>query len=116
MKPIALTSDPGFQKRIDFKRVEGAKMTLTEQQCQLLAKTLKWQAAAPARATVNSEAAFVKYKLEVLGEVALAKQYWSWVCSGANPGYFPAEIDTLQSELKKIDQGAQMPAWGTYGT
>jgi hypothetical protein len=83
---------------------------------EMLARLIKWQIAEPARAVVNSEAAFVKNKLEVLGEVALAKQYWSWVCSGAKPGYFPAEIDTLQSELKKIDAGVSMPAWGTYGT
>jgi hypothetical protein len=83
---------------------------------EMLARLIKWQIAEPARAVVNSEAIFVRSKLEGLGEKELAKKYWSWVCSGANPGYFSAEIDALQSELKKIDQGAQMPAWGTYGT
>lgn len=82
----------------------------------MLARLIKSQIERPARAVVNCEGAFVRTKLQVLGEVELAKKYWSWVCSGAKPGYFPVEIDALQDELKKIDQGAQMPAWGTYGT
>lgn len=83
---------------------------------EMLARLIKWQIAEPARAVVNCEGAFVKNKLEVLGEKELAKKYWSWVCSGAHPGYFSAEIDALQDELKKIDAGVSMPAWGTYGT
>lgn len=82
----------------------------------LLVKLLKWQIAEPARAVVNCEGAFVRSKLEVLGETDLAKQYWSWVCSGAKPGTFSPEIDSLQDQLKKIDQASSMPAWGTYGT
>ncbi len=91
-------------------------MTLTDQQCQLLAKLMKWQAAEPARATVNSEAAFVKNKLEVLGEVALAKFYWSWFCAGCKPGVFPTDIEVLQKALNEIDAGASMPTWGMFGT
>ena len=83
---------------------------------EMLARLIKWQIAEPARAVVNCEGAFVRTKLEVLGETELAKKYWSWVCSGAKPGYFPPEIDALQDELKKIDAGVSMPAWGTYGT
>lgn len=91
-------------------------MTLTDQQYQLLAKMLKWQAAEPARAVVNSEAAFVKFKLQTLGEVALAKQYWSWVCGGCKPGVFPTDVEDLQQALEEIDSKSSIPSWGTYGT
>ena len=87
-----------------------------EAQYQLLAKLIKWQIAEPARALVNPEAAFVRTKLEVLGEVALAKQYWSWHCSGSPAGVFPNEIEQLQTQLRAIDRGQTMPQWGTSGT
>lgn len=77
---------------------------------------MKWQIAEPARALVNSEAAFVKNKLEVLGEAELAKRYWSWACAGAKAGVFPEEIEQLHAVLKQIDSGGHMPEWGTAGT
>ena len=88
-----------------------------EKQIDILIEAMKAQVAKPARAVVNHEAAFVAQTLRNAGEVELAKKYWSWHCSSweKNP-IFGEEVQELQRQLKAIDSGVTMPAWGTYGT
>ena len=88
-----------------------------EKQIDILIEAMKAQLAKPARAVVNSESAFIKDRLNKLGEYELAKQYWKWVCSRweDNP-VFGEEVLEIQRQLKAIDNQSTMPSWGTYGT
>lgn len=69
----------------------------------------------PTRACVNSESAFVQQRLCDQGFNELAKQYWSFVCGGKDPG-FSDEVKENEKKLKMIDKQFEMPSWGTYGT
>ena len=72
----------------------------------------------PARATVNSEAAFVRERLFKLGFDKEANAYWLWFCSfkSPRPDWVTEEISSMQMQLNKIDKRQTMPEWGTYGT
>ena len=76
----------------------------------------------PARACVNSECAFVQEKIYNAGHPELAKEYWSWVCSGPerNPAKavekFGVECYEQYIQLREIDKGFTMPEWGYKGT
>lgn len=86
---------------------------------EALKMALKAQILKPARAVVNSEAAFVKDRLNKAGEFESAKIYWNYVCSrhlGGIPSWSDDEIEQMQDDLNMIDKGQTMPAWGTYGT
>lgn len=88
-----------------------------DKQIEILIEAMKAQVAKPTRAVVNPEAAFVAQRLRQSGEDELAKKYWSWTCSywEKNP-IFGEEVQVLQQQLRDIDKGVTMPAWGTYGT
>lgn len=77
---------------------------------------MKAQIAKPTRAVVNSESAFVKDRLNKLGEYELAKSYWNWVCMNRTKPVFGDEVMALQDQLNVIDKQSTMPSWGTYGT
>ena len=86
----------------------------------ILAEAMKLQLAKPNRAVVNTEASFVRYRLEVAGHEKLAREYWNWVVCHrewrkANP-IFGLEVLELQEKLDAIDDSYRMPSWGTYGT
>ena len=85
---------------------------------KMLIEAMQAQIANPTRAVVNSESAFVKDRLNKLGQTSLASEYWNWVCMYRRgvPNYFGEEVAALQEQLDAIDKGVEMPAWGTYGT
>jgi hypothetical protein len=89
-------------------------MTL-EEQCAIIAREQRAQLAAPARAVVNSESAFVRSRIGQAGYPELAREYWSWSCRGGR-GRYTEEVIELEARMRAIDQGCTMPAWGTYGT
>lgn len=90
-------------------------MTL-EEQCAIIAREQRAQLAAPARAVVNSEAAFVRSRIGQAGHSELAREYWSWSCRGGQ-GKYTEEVIALEASLRAIDRGCSaMPDWGTYGT
>ncbi len=70
----------------------------------------------PARAVVNSEAAFVAQRLRTEGHTDIASRYWSWTCRRGTEAEFGKEVYQLQQQLNAIDAGITMPEWGTYGT
>lgn len=89
-----------------------------EKQIDILIKAMTAQLANPARAVVNSESAFVKDRLNKLGEYEIANKYWNWLCCTrwqTNP-IFGEEVQALQLKLEAIDKQSTMPSWGTYGT
>lgn len=83
---------------------------------KVVADAIKAQIQKPTRAIVNSEAAFVAQRLRNDGYTGVAARYWSWSCGHENREEFGDEIYELQMQLKEIDRGVSMPAWGTYGT
>ena len=88
-----------------------------ETKINTLIEAMKAQIAKPTRAVVNSESAFVKDRLNKLGEYELASKYWNWVCSRwETNAIFGEEVLELQRQLQAIDSKVTMPAWGTYGT
>lgn len=86
----------------------------------VLKKAMARQIVNPARAVVNGESSFVRCNVAMEGEVELARQYWSWVCSGyqsgRNPDWVDDDILQMQDDLDAIDKTCIMPSWGTYGT
>lgn len=87
-----------------------------ESKINILIETMKAQLANPTRAVVNSESAFVKDRLNKLGEYELANSYWNWVCMNRSKPIFGEEVMNLQDQLNAIDKLSTMPSWGTYGT
>lgn len=87
-----------------------------ESKINILIEAMKAQIAKPTRAVVNSESAFVKDRLNKLGEYELAKSYWNWVCMNSSNAIFGDEVMNLQDQLDAIDKQSIMPSWGTYGT
>jgi len=86
----------------------------------LLIQAMEAQLAKPNKAVVNSESSFVRYRIEVAGDQALAREYWNWAISSEewrrkNP-IFGLEVLELQEKLDAIDATVSMPSWGTYGT
>lgn len=86
--------------------------------CDLVAEAQREQLKNPARAVVNSEAAFVAGRIHDAGHPDIAARYWSWVC-----GYhykrdldFNETVRQLQDKLEQIDKGVSAPEWATYGT
>lgn len=69
----------------------------------------------PTKACVNSESAFVAQRLRDQGFNELAKQYWSFVCGGKDPG-FSDVVKENEKKLKVIDKQFEMPEWGYKGT
>lgn len=82
----------------------------------IIAQAQRRQLKNPARAVVNSEAAFVAQHLRNEGYTDIAARYWSWSCGRENREEFGDEVYELQMKLNGIDMGVSMPAWGTYGT
>ena len=80
------------------------------------------QLLAPARACVNSEAAFVADRIRDAGHAELSKSYWSWVCSSPERDpvqavkAFGVECYDQYVQLRTIDKGCVMPEWGYKGT
>lgn len=76
----------------------------------------------PAKACVNSEAAFVTDRIRAAGYDELAKSYWSWVCSSPERDpvnavkAFGVECYEQYIQLRAIDKGFTMPEWGYKGT
>ena len=82
----------------------------------IVLKAIQAQIEKPARAIVNSEGSFVSDRIRNEGYPEIAKEYWKWVCSGANTAWFGEEVMAAQDVLKEIDKGVTMPAWGIKGT
>lgn len=91
-------------------------MTATANEIQIIIAAQKAQIANPCRAVVNCEASFVEQTLNEQGHCNLARRYWSWVCMGQRKDVFGQEVYDLQQQLKAIDDGQMMPAWGISGT
>ena len=76
----------------------------------------------PAKACVNSEAAFVADRIREAGYPELAKSYWSWVCQTPERDpvnavkAFGVECYNQYIQLREIDKGFTMPEWGYKGT
>ena len=82
----------------------------------IILKAIAAQIEKPTRAVVNSEGSFVAQRLRVEGHAEIAKEYWSWICSGAKTAYFGEDVMAAQDVLKQIDSGVTMPEWGYAGT
>lgn len=81
---------------------------------------IKAQLASPRRAGINSEAAFVRERIEMEAGEILARRYWNWAISmaawrAANPVFGELAV-TLQLQLDAIDDSTSLPDWATYGT
>jgi hypothetical protein len=84
---------------------------------QIILAAIKAQTAKPAKAIVNSEAAFVQDRLQDQGYLELSKQYWRWVCTQKKVGgIFTEEVSEAQAVLDSLNSKSVMPSWGTYGT
>lgn len=87
---------------------------------EIIINAIKAQLASPARAGINSEAAFVRERIERQAGELMARRYWSWAISAAvwraaNPVFGKLAV-TLQLELDAIDDSTSLPSWATYGT
>ena len=85
----------------------------TEEELTLIRQAQAEQIANPAHSGANTESAFVYNRL-ISVNVNLATRYWNHICRRAS---FNDEVaDNNQIKLKRIDEGFEMPAWGTWGT
>lgn len=87
---------------------------------EIIINAIKAQLANPRRAGINSEAAFVRERIEREAGEILARRYWNWAISAAqwraaNPVFGELAV-TLQIELDAIDDSTSLPSWATYGT
>jgi hypothetical protein len=90
---------------------------MTDQEvCEIIAQAQRQQLAKPAKACVNSEAAFVQTRIYNMGHKDIASKYWSWHCMHNYEVGYNEEVRMLQQQLRAIDKQFEMPAWGTYGT
>lgn len=84
--------------------------------CTIIAQAQRAQLAKPAKACVNSEAAFVQERIQEMGYKDIASKYWSWHCKHNYEVGYNEEVRMLEQQLHAIDKRFEMPAWGTYGT
>lgn len=87
----------------------------------LLKQLMREQLANPNRACVNSEAAFVRSRMEEAGEFYIARQYWNWTCGSRFVApdvleLFDEEVQDLAQKLRAIDLQTELPDWATRGT
>lgn len=85
----------------------------TKEELALIRLVQETQLANPTRAVVNSESAFVYNRLLTLN-VNLATRYWNHVCRRSK--FNDVAVDNNERALKCIDNGTEMPSWGTHGT